>query len=249
MRLWDAESGKLLADMKSQEGSVGDLAFSVLDLAFSPDGRRLATANTNHTAGLWDVESGRPIAALRGHVGTVYSVAFSPDGQRLATASWDRTARLWDGLSGQPLAVLRGHTNQDPSPLGLQPGRSAPRHRRQRQHGAAMGCRIRTATCRPQGPHRAAVLCRIQCRRSARCYRERRRPDGATLDRAGKPRGARETLEGKRIRTGTSSRRPPPRMPATGSPRRSISASAPWPRPDEADLKERLQIATVKLGK
>ena len=42
---------------------------------------------------LWDAETGREIAALKGHEGPVSSAAFSPDGTRVVTASWDKTAR------------------------------------------------------------------------------------------------------------------------------------------------------------
>ena len=68
----------------------------VLGVAFSPDGRLLATASGDQTARLWDPATGDCLRTLTGHDGWVYGVAFSPDGRLLATASYDRTARLWD---------------------------------------------------------------------------------------------------------------------------------------------------------
>jgi WD40 repeat protein len=77
--------------------------------AFSPDGRRVATASAYRTARLWDAETGTEIAVLKGHEDAVLSAVFSPDGRRVATASEDKTARLWDAETGTEIAVLRGH--------------------------------------------------------------------------------------------------------------------------------------------
>ncbi len=75
-------------------------------VAFSPDGRLLATGSNDHTAGIWDVTSGQRLAVLR-HEDSVEAVAFSPDGRLLATRTNDHTAGIWDVTSGQRLAVLR----------------------------------------------------------------------------------------------------------------------------------------------
>jgi WD40 repeat protein len=78
-------------------------------VAWSPDGRRLATGSRDRTVRIWDFGNGGELAVLRGHDDPVHGVAWSPDGRRLATVSGDRTARIWDADGGGELAVLRGH--------------------------------------------------------------------------------------------------------------------------------------------
>jgi WD40 repeat protein len=63
---------------------------------FSPDGARIITASNDRTTRVWDAATGKEIAVLRGHEGSVRSAVFSPDGAGVVTASEDRTARLWD---------------------------------------------------------------------------------------------------------------------------------------------------------
>ncbi|MBZ5654311.1 MAG: TIR domain-containing protein [Acidobacteriia bacterium] len=80
-------------------------------VAFSPDGKRLATASDDQTAKVWDAESGKELLTLRGHSRPVCGVAFRPDGKRLATACGDQTAKVWDAESGKELLTLRSHSD------------------------------------------------------------------------------------------------------------------------------------------
>jgi WD40 repeat protein len=75
----------------------------VNSVAFSPDGRLLASGSYDKTIKLWDVASGREVRTLSGHTSRVLEVAFSPDGRLLASGSGDETIKLWDisGLVGR----------------------------------------------------------------------------------------------------------------------------------------------------
>ena len=125
-------------------------------MAFSPDGRLLATASEDKTARLWDPATGKNLRTLTGHTNAVMGVAFSPDGRLLATASWDHTARLWDPATGERLRTLTGHTRQGLGG-GVQPGRAAARHRQRGQDGAAVGPGHRQEPAYPDRPHRQGL--------------------------------------------------------------------------------------------
>jgi WD40 repeat protein len=83
----------------------------VVSVAFSPDGKLLASASYDNTVNLWEVASGRELRTLSGHTNYVNSVAFSADGKVLASGSADKTIKLWDVVSGRELRTLTGHTD------------------------------------------------------------------------------------------------------------------------------------------
>src|SRR5262245_25986391 len=65
-------------------------------VAFSPDGKQLATGGADDNVMIWDAMSGELLATLKGHEDSVLGVAFSPDGKSLASASADNTVRVWN---------------------------------------------------------------------------------------------------------------------------------------------------------
>jgi WD40 repeat protein len=75
-------------------------------VAFSPDGKKLASVGRDQSVRLWDVTTGKLEKSLYGHEDTVYRVAFSPDGGQLATVSADHTLRFWDAEHGQTLLTI-----------------------------------------------------------------------------------------------------------------------------------------------
>ncbi|WP_414582614.1 NB-ARC domain-containing protein [Scytonema sp. PCC 10023] len=78
-------------------------------VAFSPDGKLLATGDTNNEIRLYQVADGKQLLTCKGHTGWVWPVTFSPDGCTLASGSQDQTVKLWDVSTGQCLTTLDEH--------------------------------------------------------------------------------------------------------------------------------------------
>jgi WD40 repeat protein/serine/threonine protein kinase len=107
VQFWDVASGKKIGE--ALPAPVG----GVNELAFSPDGRRLAAMGYG-CSDVWDLDRASPrVAARRRSLGGqnkwVYSGAFSPDGRRMATGGWDGSIRIRDANTLEELATLHGH--------------------------------------------------------------------------------------------------------------------------------------------
>jgi WD40 repeat protein len=100
--IWNAIIGKCIRELEGHQKIVKGLAWS-------PDGKTLASCSGDGNILLWDGKSGNQRQVLKGHTECVEGIAWSPDGRRLCSASWDMTVRLWEAETGEALGTLSGH--------------------------------------------------------------------------------------------------------------------------------------------
>src|SRR5262249_34552256 len=79
-------------------------------LAYSPDGKKLASGSQDGTVKVWDVETGRELRCYTAHGDSVRAVAFTSDGKMIASAGGDKEIRLWDPNTPKDIRTLAGHT-------------------------------------------------------------------------------------------------------------------------------------------
>jgi outer membrane protein OmpA-like peptidoglycan-associated protein len=100
----------LLSYLIGSERSLEE-AESYSSIAFSPDGKQVASGSTDKTVIFWDAATGKEIRRLSGHTDPVTSIAFSPDGKQVASGSTDKTVIFWDAATGKEIRRLSGHTD------------------------------------------------------------------------------------------------------------------------------------------
>ena len=114
--VYNTHSGEKLSHFTethpNENGPPGPLTFSAVNaVAFSPDGKKLASAGS--TLRIWDTDTGELQHAADKDLGSINRLIFSPDGKKLATAGgWDLTGHLWDMDTGGLKKTFKMHTGE-----------------------------------------------------------------------------------------------------------------------------------------
>jgi WD40 repeat protein len=117
MRLWDVATGEPIGSPL-----LGHTDW-VTSVAFSLDGRYVASGSADKSIRIWSSGNGRAIGTpFFGHKDSIYSVAFSPNGRHLVSGSLDTTIWLWDVSTGKPIWGV-DHLQDNPKPFPPQGNR------------------------------------------------------------------------------------------------------------------------------
>jgi WD40 repeat protein len=81
----------------------------VIDMVFTPDGKKLISAGMDNKIVIWDTETWEKITTLEGHTKSVNSIALSSNGQKVVSGSTDKTLKLWDFSTYEEIQTLKGH--------------------------------------------------------------------------------------------------------------------------------------------
>ena len=109
IRLWDTATGTRRSTLAEPFNEAENP--EIRALAFSPDGKMIASGSDDKTAVLWNTQNNAKLATLKGHEGWVTAVAFSADGKTLATGDANKIIKLWDVSTGGERVTLKGHKN------------------------------------------------------------------------------------------------------------------------------------------
>ena len=102
IKIWDANTGKLIAKPEGRTESVKCLAWTA-------DGKTLISGSWDFSIRTWNATTWQQINVFTGHTSVVYGIALSPNGLILASASWDETVRLWNLENAQPIGTPLQH--------------------------------------------------------------------------------------------------------------------------------------------
>ena len=137
----------------------------VWTIAFSRDGKRLASGSLDQTARVWDTETASLLATI--NVGfPVVSLAFSPDGERLVTSGTNGTARIWNATNSEEVLTLPGQREHGDGSQ-LEPRRADDSDRKQGWCRPSVGCGHRSSDSQRSRPQQLDSDRGLQPRRRA----------------------------------------------------------------------------------
>ncbi|MEN8173070.1 MAG: BMP family ABC transporter substrate-binding protein [Chloroflexota bacterium] len=105
VQIWNYTDGKPLFELIGHDAEVNDIAYS-------PDGTRIATASDDFHSKVWETSSGQELASWSSLGGNVKSIAFSANGQMIASGDFKGKVRVWDAAAGKDVFTISDHLDQ-----------------------------------------------------------------------------------------------------------------------------------------